>query len=58
MIETLTKEDWDNLADILWFVKGYLSCAKDLDMETCPFMPAHTESLRKARVLIRELLEE
>ena len=47
-VEKILQEDLDNLADILWWIKGYIAGAKD-NYESCPFGDDHFESLRKVR---------
>lgn len=46
--EIITQEDIDNLADIIWWIKGYKAGA-DADGNSCPFGADHIESLRKIR---------
>lgn len=48
MGEVITREDIDNLADIIWWIKGFMAGA-DADSNSCPFGLAHVESLRKIR---------
>lgn len=42
----MTQEDADMLADLIWFIKGYLTATDDRKF----FGEEHTEALRKARV--------
>jgi hypothetical protein len=49
--ETFTRQDWDNLADIIWWVKGYHAGAV-ANLNPCPFNEEHVESIRKARVIL------
>jgi len=51
MTEEIKQTDLDNLADIIWWIKGYIAGARD-NLEECPFNMDHHESLRKARVLL------
>ena len=51
MTEKIIQTDLDNLADIIWWIKGYIAGAGDL--EECPFGMDHHESLRKARVVLK-----
>lgn len=53
MPETITREDIDNLADIIWWIKGYRAGA-DADGNRCPFGSDHVESLRKVRINWKE----
>ena len=46
-----TQTDLDNLADIIWWIKGYTAGAGE-NFEKCPFTEEHAESLRKARVAL------
>ena len=45
----------ENLADIIWWIKGYVAGARD-NQELCPFTDDHIEALRRARVDLRKLL--
>jgi hypothetical protein len=49
--EQFRREDSDNLADIIWWIKGYIAGA-DATYSPCPFGSAHVESLRRARVIL------
>jgi len=49
--DDITQNDLDNLADIIWWVKGYIAGAGE-NFEKCPFTDEHSESLRKARVAL------
>ena len=49
MGEPFTQTDTDNLADIIWWIKGYITGAKE-NYEKCPFCNDHSESLRKIRL--------
>lgn len=51
--EKMTQEDLDRLADIIWWIKGYIAGARD-NAEDCPFSSAHAESLRRAKVNLQE----
>jgi len=46
-----TQTDLDNLADVIWWIKGYIAGAGE-NFEQCPFTEEHAESLRKARVAL------
>ena len=52
MTEPITPTDLDNLADIIWWIKGYAAGAGD-NFESCPFQPLHVESLRKAWLALK-----
>jgi len=47
--EKINQADLDNLADIIWWIKGYITGAKK-NFSVCPFKEEHLESLRKARL--------
>ncbi len=47
MNEKVTQDDLDKLADIIWWIKGYIAGAGDA-YEDCPFSIGHIESLRKS----------
>jgi hypothetical protein len=53
-MEKIVQTDIDNLADIIWWIKGYKAGA-DEDANSCPFGLDHIESLRKIRVLLHGL---
>lgn len=55
MSEPFTQLDSDNLADIIWWVKGYRAGA-DASYSPCPFEKAHEESLAKARRILSPYL--
>jgi hypothetical protein len=56
-METITQTDLDNLADIIWWIKGYLAgCEKNYDIS--PFGTGHIESLRKMRANELDKLNE
>jgi len=38
----------DRLADITWYLKGYME-ARSLEYDSCPFTQAHLNALRDAR---------
>ncbi len=57
MTRRFTRTDWDNLADLIWWIKGYIAGARD-NLYDCPFGPDHVESLRKARMLLHSNLQE
>jgi len=57
MKEQVAQIDLDNLADIIWWIKGYIAGARD-NYESCPFGEEHIESLRKARVNLQDELGE
>ena len=46
---TITQDEHDKLADIIWWAKGY-AAAKDWDS---PFDGGHLEALRKTRIALR-----
>ncbi len=52
MNKDITQTDLDNLADIIWWIKGYMAGAGEA-YEDCPFTSDHSESLRKARVALK-----
>lgn len=52
-MEEITQTDIDNLADIIWWIKGYHAGAKE-NCEECPFSLEHVESLRKIRLNWKE----
>ena len=52
-----SQRDSDNLADIIWWIKGYHAGARE-NYEECPFKPGHIESLRVARVHIQNVLSK
>ena len=53
----ITQTDLDNLADIIWWIKGYRAGARD-QMEECPFVIDHEESLRKCRVALASIVRK
>lgn len=53
MNDIFTQTDSDNLADIIWWIKGYWAGSRG-SMEECPFDMTHYESLRKARILLKK----
>ena len=55
MGEKFTQIDQDNLADIIWWIKGYIAGAKE-NFQECPFSMAHHESLRKGRIILDKIL--
>ena len=57
MPETITQTDLDKLAEILWWIKGYIAGARD-NLEESPFVHSHVESLRRARVILKPIVEE
>lgn len=52
-MEKITQTDIDNLADIIWWIKGFIAGAKEAYQES-PFNDDHIESLRKIRVNWKE----
>lgn len=55
--EKYTQEDSDNLADIIWWIKGYRAASEaGYADQACPFQKTHMDSLRKARVLLENLV--
>lgn len=57
MKEPMNQIDIDNLADIIWWIKGYKAGAED-NLRPCPFGNDHIESLRKARINLNASLTE
>lgn len=53
----ITREDIHNLADIAWWLKGYLT-AKAEDSCSCPFCQDHVDSLGKVIGNQKELVTE
>jgi hypothetical protein len=51
------QEDLDNLADILWFIKGYVLAKKEEDTESI-FTKSHLETLQLARNVLGDLTEK
>lgn len=56
MKELMSQTDLDNLADIIWWIKGFRS-ASDGGYANCPFGTDHIESLRKARINLSEIIK-
>jgi hypothetical protein len=50
----VSQTDMDNLADIIWWIKGYLAGCADLEA-TNGLHERHIESLRKVRSHFRRL---
>jgi hypothetical protein len=48
--KSLSETDADNLADIVWWIKGFMA-GSDASEELCPFGVEHIASLNKARSL-------
>ena len=57
MTEKFIQTDLDNLADIIWWMKGYWAGSRD-NLEEGPFHMSHHESLRKARILLADQIKE
>lgn len=57
MPEKMTQADLDNLADIIWWIKGFHD-ARTWTADSSPFGAEHIEALRKARVILLEKMEE
>jgi hypothetical protein len=59
MSDKVTQIDNDNLADILWWIKGFRAGARAIDArsDVCPFEPEHEESIRKVRLMVRDNLK-
>jgi len=55
-MKMFSQRDLDNLADILWWIKGYHAGATEA-YENCPFEKEHMESLRVARVHMQNVLK-
>lgn len=53
MPEKMTQADLDNLADIIWWIKGFHD-ARTWTADSSPFGSEHIEALRKARVILME----
>ena len=53
--DPIIQRDLDNLADIIWWIKGYHMGAGD-NYNPCPFGLDHIESLRKARVNLESIV--
>ena len=47
---------WADLADIIWWIKGYIAAGAGDNQEPCPFGDNHVEALRRARLDLRKLL--
>jgi len=47
-MDEIKQADIDNIADIIWWIKGYHAGAKE-NFQSCPFGEDHIESLRKVR---------
>ena len=45
-----TKQQDSDLADIIWWIKGFQSANEN----TCPFNDDHIEAIKSARLLLRE----
>lgn len=56
-VDEIIQEDSDNLADIIWWIKGYHSASED-SYGMCDFKDYHIESLRKTRILMKEHLDK
>lgn len=52
-MEEITQTDIGNLADIIWWIQGFIAGAKEA-FELSPFNTNHIESLRKIRVNWKE----
>jgi len=53
MDNEIKQADIDNLADIIWWIKGYYAGAME-ESNSCPFTTDHSESLRKIRLTLME----
>lgn len=51
----ITQSDLDNLADIVWWTRGYLAGC-DSDSNSCPFGPQHIRSLNNARDILGDVM--
>jgi len=52
--EIITQYEIDLLADIAWWVKGYLAADKD----NCPFSEEHTRAFEKGMILLKKINKE
>jgi hypothetical protein len=50
LTDTISEEDISNLADIAWWIKGYMAA----DEPESPFCEFHVRSLRKAIVCFKK----
>ena len=57
MTERITQEDLDRLADIIWWITGFIAGAEK-NYKLCPFDKNHIESLRKTRANFLQILKE
>ncbi len=56
MAEEITQEVIDNLADIIWWIRGYRAGIDDIN--DCSFHETHIRSLRTARLKLAELMRK
>lgn len=49
-MDELTQTDRDNIADVIWWIKGAMDANKLNDEWSFPFNRTHVESLRKAKM--------
>ena len=47
----ITKHDLGNLADIIWWIRGYRA-GMEAEKGECPFVADHVETLRKCRIAL------
>jgi hypothetical protein len=57
MHEPWTQADDDNLADLYWYIQGWLDHA-DVEAERAPLDRRHADSLRRARVHLYDRMED
>jgi hypothetical protein len=57
MAEKIEQFDLDNLADVAWWIKGYLAAFGDA-ASTCPFEETHLNSLEKIKNNLQEELNK
>lgn len=54
----ITQKDSDRLADVIWFLIGYVAAFRDIPLANCTFQDDHVESLKKARIEIQRIINE
>ncbi len=47
--EEITQEDIDRVADVIWWVKGFMAARESMGL-ACDIGPAHIETFRKIRL--------
>jgi hypothetical protein len=55
-MDEVRQQDVDNLADVLWFIKGYRAYNKRTDEG--PFYEYHEDSIHKAMNMFRSKIKE